>query len=219
MNVLAMFARHWTPGQAKTRLATRWGDDLGSRLHLIFLQAALRRFAMLGDERWLVFTPPEMRPEFESVADGSWQLREQACGDLGERMATLCASGLKDAANRLVLIGADSPTLPSVHIELAFELLLRVPVVLAQAHDGGYCLLGVSRHAPPIFHGVDWGNDRVWRQTIERLQSHRCPYACLPAWHDIDTPEDLERLRRELASACDPDLMILRGEIESLLHR
>lgn len=217
MNVLALFAKHWRPGAVKTRLAARWGSAPAARLHLVFLESLLKRLESVGDQRWLAFTPGESRAAFAELAGDNWQLRQQACGDLGQRMAALLDEAFSAGATRVVLLGADSPHLPLPHIRRAFELLEHHRVVLCPAEDGGYCLLGVRGGRPPIFTDIAWSTSQVYARTIQRLQAAGIPYASLPPWYDIDTPADLQRLRDELKTTADPILLQLRDRIEMAL--
>jgi glycosyltransferase A (GT-A) superfamily protein (DUF2064 family) len=48
-----------------------------------------------------------------------------------------------------------------------------------------------------LFAGIEWGTARVMAETRLRLQSLTLSWRELPTLWDVDTPEDLERLRRE----------------------
>jgi rSAM/selenodomain-associated transferase 1 len=218
MNLLALFAKHWEPGHVKTRLAARWGHERASEIYLAFLRSLLERLAEIGDRRWLVYSPAKSQAAFRQLAGDSWRVVEQSMGDLGQRMAALFSQAFAGGAERVVLIGSDSPTLPDAHIAQAFELLQRVPVVLGPATDGGYCLIGASGRVPPVFTGIDWSTDRVFEQTIAQLEAEGLAFACLPPWHDIDTPHDLERLRHELSRATSSEELTLRAAIEDALR-
>jgi rSAM/selenodomain-associated transferase 1 len=217
MNLLALFAKHWQPGTVKTRLAARWGPTRASEVYLAFLRHMLARFAAVGDERWLVFSPAESQAAFRPLPGSGWRLVPQATGDLGQRMAVLFNQAFVRGADPVVLIGSDSPTLPVAHIEQAFELLQDVPVVLGPAADGGYYLIGAAGRAPPVFTGIEWSTPRVWEQTIAHLQAAGLSYACLPPWHDVDTPADLDLLRHELSRATSAEDLALRAAIEHAL--
>lgn len=217
MNLLALFGKHWQPGAVKTRLAARWGDDVASRLYRAFLENLLLRLGNVADERWLVYTPAGARTAFMELAGDGWQLREQATGDLGKRMATLFAEAFAAGALRVVLIGSDSPNLPVSRIEQAFALLEQNAVVICPADDGGYCLLGARDNVPPIFENIAWSTDQVFMQSTARLCSARVPFTNLEPWYDIDMPADLERLYRDLRTETDANLTQLRAEIESAL--
>ena len=80
---------------------------------------------------------------FAAIAAPHFDLTPQVTGDLGRRMETLVRTLFAAGSNSVVLIGADSPTLPVAFIEQAFhELETRADVVIGPATDGGYYLLG-----------------------------------------------------------------------------
>jgi rSAM/selenodomain-associated transferase 1 len=200
MRQLAIFAKYWEPGRAKTRLARDLGSAAACRLSRAFLVTALQRLAQVADRRTLVFAPADRRTEFAALAASEWSLVEQAEGDLGARLKQFFTSALRTENDRFVLIGADSPTLPLAYVEQAFRLLESYPVVLGPAADGGYYLVGARHRPPPIFDRIDWSTSAVWRQTLDRLREAECPYAELPPWYDVDELADFERLRAELAA-------------------
>src|SRR5262245_46316137 len=119
MNHLGVLARHWTPGEVKTRLAATIGPSAAARFHLAFLTPVLRRLDAVGDVRRLNYTPLERAPDFESLAGKRWQCSPQVSGDLGQRMRAFFETAFSGGARRAVLIGADSPTLPVEYVELA----------------------------------------------------------------------------------------------------
>jgi hypothetical protein len=113
-------------------------------------------------------------------------------------MAEFFATAFPAGAQRVVLIGSDSPNLPRVYLTQAFELLNQHPVVLGPADDGGYYLVGAAGRVPPIFTEMAWSSPRLYSQTIDRLRQADCPFAILPGWYDVDDVEGLLRLRNEL---------------------
>ena len=218
MNLLGMFARYWEPGRAKTRLGAELGWGAASRFHRACVETSLARFGAVADRRLLAITPfsrvDEFRSAIRSVTSSGWSIVPQAEGDLGQRMRQFFEEAFAGGACRVVLVGSDTPTLPLSFLEQAFAALESYPVVLGPADDGGYYLLGASQAAPPIFEGIDWGTSQVWRQSTERLREAQIDYAVLPAWYDIDTLDDLCRLRDELAScASEDDFSLLRPEV------
>src|SRR5438552_15926251 len=46
-----------------------------------------------------------------------------------------------------------------------------------------------------------WSTSRVFPETIRRADAKGLRVACLPAWYDIDTSDDLARLRMALAAS------------------
>jgi rSAM/selenodomain-associated transferase 1 len=199
MRQLAIFAKYWEPGQAKTRLAATIGHDQASRLSQVFLTTLVRRLAGSAEQAVLVYTPPERRQEFAALAGPAWELRPQDRGDLGHRMARYLSAALATGASPVVLLGSDSPHVPAAYIAQAFDALRHVPVVLGPTTDGGYYLVGVAGAVPPIFSGITWSSPAVWSQTRTRLEQAGCPFSVLPEWYDVDQADDLLRLHDDLA--------------------
>ena len=109
-----------------------------------------------------------------------------------------------------MLIGTDSPTLPSHLLSVAHSALATHDVVLGPADDGGYYLIGMNGLHRSLFEVIDWSTERVLSQTLERARSAGLSVFLLPPWYDIDTGGDLARL------ASDPLLRAhTRGAIES----
>src|SRR5207249_11979533 len=101
-------------------------------------------------------------------------------------------------SRRVVLIGCDSPDLPPERVGHALHALESVPLVLGPSDDGGYYLIGASQLRPEPFEGVEWGSSSVLAKTLEILRKNDIRFSLLPAWYDIDRPEDLYRLKASL---------------------
>lgn len=219
MNCFGIFAKYWEPGKVKTRLAATLGSQSASELYRLFVTTLLARFRQCADTRVLCFTPQEQADAFALFADADWTARPQATGDLGSRMRSFFDDCFRNGAERVVLIGSDSPTIPQEHVESAFRLLHETDVVLGPAEDGGYYLVGASRNVAGIFENIDWSTARVWEQTVARLGELQLSYEVLPQWYDVDQSNDLERLRDELlhTPGDDPALSELRTAINHVI--
>ena len=217
--LLGMFAKHWTPGLVKTRLAAALGERTAAEVHRLFVQTLLNRFQDVADFRVLAFDPPANESRFQAAAGPSWELRPQGRGDLGARMAAFFEVGLA-RCHRVVLIGSDSPDLPISYVDEAFEALQSADVVLGPADDGGYYLVGATGGVPPIFSSISWSTAEVWPQTIARLSEAGLRWQTLPQWYDVDTGDDLLRLRASLrqSAACDVHLQALAEALDALAN-
>jgi len=205
MDQLGIFAKYWQPGAVKTRLAATVGEAVASQVYRRFLITMLRRFDHVAERRVLAFTPPDQRAEFALLAADAWTLQDQGAGDLGMRMQNYFTAAFRSGADRVVLIGSDSPTLPPDYVKEAFQLLKTFPVALGRAEDGGYYLVGAAGQVPPIFDGVAWSTSLVWNQTQSLLQAAGCPCGVLPMWYDVDDLPGLRRMHQELADRPPPD--------------
>jgi rSAM/selenodomain-associated transferase 1 len=221
MNQLGVFAKYWQPGLVKTRLAATIGAEAASRLHREFLTTILARCGGLVERSVLAFTPPDRRDEFLRIAGDRWQVEPQSDGDLGQRMRAYFESAFSRGAQRVLLIGADSPDLPRAFIRQALSQLAQVPIVLGPADDGGYYLIGMRAPIPDVFSAIEWSSPAVWQQTIARLRTLGCDFAQLPAWYDVDDASTLLRLQVELAQ-CDqhePPLMRLLKFVDPICEQ
>jgi len=215
---LGVFAKHWTPGFVKKRLAATEGEVRAAKLSNLFLTTTLRRFSTCGERRILSFTPKTKQSEFKSLAGPSWALQPQVSGDLGQRMDYYFQDAFRDGMDRVLLIGSDSPHLPLSFVCQAFTALCRSEVVLGPSRDGGYYLIGLRHPFPELFCEVDWGTSVVWQQTTEKINRRGCPFEEISAWYDIDNRQDLDCLLGDLndPQCVDPHLKWLRDQIEKV---
>lgn len=215
-----MLAKHWTPGLVKTRLAQTVGAQQAAALHHVFVSHLLEELRGVADDSFLVGWPPEQLPAFtELTTPFGWQAAPQSPGDLGARLAHCFAAAFSAGCEQVVVIGADSPTLPRAYVMKAFALLAEVPIVLGPATDGGYYLVGACGSVPPIFADIPWSTPEVWQATTARLSEAGIPLGTLDTWYDVDDATDLDRLCAELARSEDDKHRKLLGEIERVLSR
>ena len=220
MQWLGIMAKYWQPGEVKTRLARSIGPQRAAEIARASLATLLARFSSLADRRVLAFTPLEQEMHFAALAGVRWELQPQGEGDLGRRMQHFFDHAFAQGAERVVLIGADSPTLPTAIIDEAFAQLARARVVLGPADDGGYYLIGAREQPPPCLDRIAWGTPEVWEQSLARLSEAGCTYEALAPSFDIDDADDLARLQRELAAAGadEPQLIELAAELRRILR-
>ena len=58
-NHLGVFAKFWTPGSVKTRLAADIGDEPAAALYQAFVETTLRRLSSLAARQELCCWPPD----------------------------------------------------------------------------------------------------------------------------------------------------------------
>jgi rSAM/selenodomain-associated transferase 1 len=197
--VLGVFARQPMPGQVKTRLAAATSPVWAAAAAEAFLRDLLKRLTAIDAIHILAYTPASAAGYFAGLAGDRFALWPQGEGDLGRRMQGFVSGQLDAGAERVVLVGADSPTLPVAFIEETFARLDEADVVLGPATDGGYYLLGCARRVPPLFEGIAWGSERVLLESVGRLGA-AWRLALLPPWYDVDTLSDWWALRGHLAA-------------------
>ncbi len=186
-------------GEAKTRLAAALGFDAAAALAAAFLEDTL---AVASSGSWTTaveYTPADALPYFEAVA-GDASLRVQADGDLGDRILFALRRSLALHA-RAVLIGSDSPDLPSGLISEAFAELAGHDLVFGPAGDGGFYLAGARRPTDGLFDGVEWSTGTVFARTMSNARHLGYSVAVLPEWHDVDDLGSLASLAERLTGS------------------
>jgi rSAM/selenodomain-associated transferase 1 len=200
---MAIMAKAPRAGTVKTRLCPPLLAAEAAALYRCFLLDKIATVGALADAQPVIaYTPEGAHAEVAALAPG-FAFVAQRGPDLGARLyATL--SGLLGAGHRAAIaVDSDTPTLPLDFLQRAVDLLGRPgpDVVLGPTEDGGYYLIGVRAAHRDLFEDVPWSTSEVLETTLRRAANAGLETACLPSWFDVDTAEDLERLRTSLASA------------------
>jgi len=197
---IAIFARIPLPGKAKTRLIPLLGSRGAAELHAALIRDTLRKVqALSGRVARYLFVAGLPTP----VAPARFTLARQCGAGLGERLENAFRKLLHRHPCAVVL-GTDSPLLPPRILREALRELRICDAVLGPCPDGGYYLIGLRRPRASgmpggMFRGIRWGTASAFGDTLRNLL--RRGYACsiLEMCGDVDTPEDVRRLKRELA--------------------
>ena len=198
-NLLIIFAKAPESGAVKTRLTPFLSKTEAAVLQKAFLEDLLHGTHIDTVKRVIACTPTIHHPFFQQCkVKHSLELLQQEGRDLGERMKNAFQWGLNKGFKKVVIIGCDSPTLPTQFIKEAFEALSKNDVVLGPGLDGGYYLIGGVLLHPTLFSDLAWGTETVLTQTLEKLNSAKIPFHLLPFWYDIDRPQDLAFLKAHL---------------------
>ena len=201
MTAILVFAKAPVPGEVKTRLAPALGAAGAAALHARLVARTLETAgAAATGPVTLCCAPDASHPVLVELArmHGA-ALAAQGPGDLGDRMHAAFRRSLAGAPAAIV-IGCDCPALAPAHLrEAAAALAGGDDAVLAPAEDGGYVLLGLRRAEQSLFDGIGWGGPTVLEATRARLAALGLRWRELETLWDVDRPEDVARLRREIA--------------------
>ena len=182
----------------KTRLNPFLDPQTIYDLYLCFLADSIDTLCLVESaDRFVGIKPSNLSGYFDRL-DPSCAISVfvQEGQDLGERMQNAFASRFAEGYGKVVIIGADSPSLPTKYIHQAFAS--NRDVVLGPSVDGGYYLIGMCGNVVDLFEGVTWGGNTVLEQTRERLEGSGASLELLPTWYDVDRPEDLKFLKTHL---------------------
>lgn len=209
-NVLIIFLKYPEPGKVKTRLARVIGNEKACEVYTRLAEGILKNISSKKPGRYdlsIFYAPADkgneirswLKPVLNDDSETGIQYIPQEGDDLGERMSNAFHRVLrakeytKAYPCNAVIIGTDCPGIDIALIESAFGILHEKDVVIGPSEDGGYYLLGMSRFIPDLFKDIAWSTDRVFSQTIKRIQKNDLSCDLLKVLIDIDTPEDLYR--------------------------
>ncbi len=188
-------------GEGKTRLRAVLSDEACLRLQEAFVRDAVE-MALAADVGpvHLAYTPAEATSWPEDEFGDHVVAFPQEGDDLGARMLAALRHVEALGFAPLVMIGADAPLLQPRHLRAAVRALCDADVCLGPSADGGYYLLACRTATPALFEGVHWGTSEVLDTTIRQAGESGLRLSLLDTLFDIDTPDDLARLREELAT-------------------
>lgn len=185
--MITVFARVPEPGTTKTRLIPRLGELGAARLAAAMTADVIECVRGTGLPFRVALAGNLAHPWVRALAC-DWE--PQVDGDLGRKLAY----ALRDGG---VAIGSDAPTLPAAMLLEAH--ISTEDVVLAPAFDGGYVLVGATDPID-LFDQVPWSAPDTFSRQRQRALELGRTVRILPFWYDIDEPEDLDFLTRQLQS-------------------
>lgn len=202
---LTVVAKFPSERESKTRLSPVLdGAQRRALAEAMLLDKIDQARSIEGAELVLAYAPSDARTAFEALVRTPAVWIDQRDGSLGDRLARTAEALFASGYSAVILVGADSPTLPTTRLQTAVRALAASgedhasDFVIGPAEDGGYYLLGMRRFESALFTGIDWSTERVFSQTMTALRKLGArPYLLEPCF-DVDLPRDLERLRESL---------------------
>jgi rSAM/selenodomain-associated transferase 1 len=194
--ILAIVAKAPRAGDVKTRLCPPLSHVEAAALSAAFLGDTVDLVRRCPGARGaFVYTPADREPYFAGLAPEFLRVAQQG-PDLGARMQHAFTALFAIGAPAVIALGADIPTLPIATLAEAVRRLAddQVDVVLGPSDDGGYYLIGLRRSQPALFEDIAWSTSAVCEQTLAAASAAGLAVSLLPAWFDVDTAADLERL-------------------------
>ena len=202
-NALLVVAKQPAPGQTKTRLSPPLKVEEAAELYECFLRDTLDLMRNVPDvKKTIVHLSEDGHSYFQRLAP-DMELMKQRGLSLGERLDNLLSDALSGGAAKAVVMDSDSPTLPAGYLIQAFDQLDTADVVLGPTRDGGYYLIGMKKTHSHLLRQVQMSTPHVLEDTLNIAAQTGVKISLLPAWYDVDTVEDLEKLRGEVAAMAD----------------
>ena len=184
-------------GRVKTRLCPPLAPAEAARLYACMLGDAAEEISSVGRiARYLFLDRPVAANAMRGAPFSSFERFPQRGKDLGEKMWDAAATAFRHGARRVVIVGADCPSLSAGTVRRAFlEISSGASVVFGPSVDGGYYLVGLSSPDERLFLGFRWSTAEVLRNAAVRCRILSAPFSFLSPGLDVDTGEDLPVLR------------------------
>jgi rSAM/selenodomain-associated transferase 1 len=203
---LAIMAKAPRAAYSKTRLIPAIGAEGAARLAAAMIRDTAELCLSVSRSRVglsaaICFAPDDGEEQLRDLAPGVATFVAQRGDSLGQRLSAVFDDLFQGGAERVVVVGADSPTLPAEVIERAFDRLEQgMDLVIGPTRDGGYYLIGLRRPTSALFVAIPWSTSRVLAATLDRAAAKGLTVELLPEWYDIDEPTDLEHLEALFAT-------------------
>lgn len=195
---MAVFAKEPAPGRVKTRLTPPLSEEQAADFYREMLADVLDETSR-GAERFdfaafLAVHPPEALEGMLARAPSGFAGLGQRGADLGARLAAAVEELFRAGYGPVLVRGSDSPGVSAEALGRAIQALASADVVIAPDRDGGYHLLGSNRAVPGLFDRP-MSHASVLEGTVDYARSQGCRVTILEPGYDLDTVEDLARLR------------------------
>jgi uncharacterized protein len=189
---LIVFTRYPEPEKTKTRLIPALGAEGAAELQLQLTEHTITEVRKLMKEiSTAVYYTGGNQKSMESWLGNDLNYYPQHEEDLGNRMKLAFDNSFKLKFSKVVIIGIDCPDLNIKIIMNAFESLDKNDLVLGEASDGGYYLIGLKTIIPELFQNIPWGTNEVLSKTKIIARQLKLNTFVLSVLSDIDRPEDL----------------------------
>jgi len=205
---IVIMAKEPHPGSTKTRLVPALTFEQAATLYAALLRDTI---SLAADCNWadlvIAISPPKSSAYFERIIPQGTRLLPIEGIDIGDCLRQTLGLLLDAGYQKAIALNADGPSLPSEYLSSALSLLDEHDLVFGEGIDGGYYLVGVKKKHPAIFEGISWSTRAVLVQSLQKAVRAGLSVALTPAWYDIDTIADLQRLQAEIATL-PPDQLL-----------
>jgi len=193
-SVILIFSKAPVVGQVNTRLVPYITAEQAANLHEELAHDRLKMCTSADLCDVQLWCSPDTEHQFFSDCRQRYgvQLHSQSGNDLGERISG-ALKVLLGQYKKIIIIGTDAPALEIDSIDSSINELEHSDIVLVPAEDGGYVLIGASKHHQDLLIDVPWGSESVLANTVRNIKRLGLEYSLLGKCWDVDRPEDLER--------------------------
>jgi rSAM/selenodomain-associated transferase 1 len=185
---IAVVAKAPVPGRVKTRMQPALSAVQAADLAAAMLADVTAAACATGAQVWWSYAGD--RAVLEALRPDTVRLLAQVGDGLGPRLAHAHTT-LHGLADRVLLVGADCPTLDAAALRAAIALLDDHDLVLCPAADGGYTVAGTRTAAPSLFTAVPMSTAHTAIDTLAEARRLGLRAVATTARPDLDRISDL----------------------------
>jgi rSAM/selenodomain-associated transferase 1 len=198
ISAIVIMAKAPTPNEVKTRLIPHLKPDIAALLYHNFLLDKIEQVKSVQKTKFFIaYMPADSEKYFKKIAP-DFDLILQIGNDLGDRLSYVSNKLFDKGFKKVVILDSDTPNLPTEFIRKAIAGLKTSDIVIGPCEDGGYYLIGLKTPTPDVFKNIPWSTSKVTNITIKRAEAIGLKSSFLKNWYDIDTIDDLRRLKKDL---------------------
>ncbi len=187
--LLILFAKAPIAGRVKTRLCPPLTSAQAASLHSALVQDTIEMLSTFSASADLELSSDSA---IEAWPEMTVPRSVQAQGELGARIFHALAGALTSGREIVIVLGSDSPGLPSSHISALLES--GSDLTLGPSVDGGFFAIACRRVHAGMFDGVRWSTEHTLDDVSRSAAQCGLKLATGPTWFDVDVKDDLDRM-------------------------
>jgi rSAM/selenodomain-associated transferase 1 len=198
ISAIVIMAKAPTPNEVKTRLIPHLKPEMAALLYHNFLLDKIEQVKSVEKAKFFIaYMPDNSESYFKKIAP-DFDLILQIGNDLGDRLGYVSNKLFNKGFKKVVILDSDTPNLPTEYIRKAIAGLRNSDIIIGPCEDGGYYLIGLKSPTTDIFKNIPWSTSNVANVTVKRAKEIGLKSSSLKYWYDIDTIDDLKRLKKDL---------------------
>ena len=198
---LVIMAKAPRLGSVKTRLAKSLPLPAVTELYRCFLNDTIDLAQALDEVEVAVMCPAADVEDLSRAIVERVRVVPQSGDGLAAALASVFTHFTQHGRQRIIAFNSDSPHLPALILENAFDALATCDLVVGPTHDGGYYLVGATASHPGLFGGDSMGTVNALEALLKRASNLKLSVRVMDPFYDIDVAADLNQLADELERA------------------
>ena len=183
----------------KTRLHPELGPERSRAIYRWMLRRTLATARCFEAAPTLAYSPPDADPRRALPGIGTCRFLPTLGTNGSSCLEYALCAGYR--GEPMIALGGDAPDLPVRWLRALREALGPCDAALVPSGDGGFSALALRRPLAGLAEAFGFGSDDACAALERWLRSRGQRVAVLPAWPDVDTPDDLRALYDRLGES------------------